>query len=271
MSSPTWRTSSLNWRSELNKYLASAYKNWIISKRNVFTLFELFFWPMISLLSIGLLTKFLQIGPQMVSFLLVGAIALTILQVCQIDVAYVLLFDMWSKSIKNTFIAPVKSYHLVFGALLFGILRGIFVFAILAVVSHYLFGFDSLAGGILPLSIFLAGVFAMAAFIGIAVCISILTFGQKADVAAWSLSGIILLVSGIYYPVDVLPGPMQALARAIPLTYFLEYYRSVFVPGYSNLALGTALAALYLALGLLVFSMAIDRARRTGILLRLSE
>jgi ABC-2 type transport system permease protein len=88
----------LNWRSELNKYLASAYKNWIISKRNVFTLFELFFWPMISLLSIGLLTKFLQIGPQMVSFLLVGAIALTILQVCQIDVAYVLLFDMWSRA-----------------------------------------------------------------------------------------------------------------------------------------------------------------------------
>jgi ABC-2 type transport system permease protein len=50
--------SSLSWQGELNKYLASAYKNWIISKRNVFTLFELFFWPMISLLSIGLLTRF---------------------------------------------------------------------------------------------------------------------------------------------------------------------------------------------------------------------
>ncbi len=121
----------MSWQGELNKYLASAYKNWIISKRNVFTLFELFFWPMISLLSIGLLTRFLSVGPGMVSFLLVGAIALTILQVAQIDVAYVLLFDMWSKSIKNTFIAPIKSYHLVFGALLFGIVRGSVVFAIL--------------------------------------------------------------------------------------------------------------------------------------------
>ena len=120
----------MNWRGELNKYLASAYKNWIISKRNIFTLFELFFWPMISLLSIGLLTRFLNVEG-MVSFLLVGAIALTILQVAQIDVAYVLLFDMWSKSIKNTFIAPVQSYHLVFGALLFGIMRGSFVFLIL--------------------------------------------------------------------------------------------------------------------------------------------
>ena len=104
----------MNWQGELNKYLASAYKNWIISKRNIFTIFELFFWPMISLLSIGLLTRFLKVDESMVSFLLVGSLALTVLQVAQMDVAYVLLFDMWSKSIKNTFIAPVHSYHLIF-------------------------------------------------------------------------------------------------------------------------------------------------------------
>lgn len=256
---------------ELNRFLASAYKNWLISRRNVFTLFELFFWPMISLLSIGLLTRFLQVSSSMVSFLLVGAIGLTILQVAQIDVAYVLLFDMWSKSIKNTFIAPIKSYHLVFGALLFGVLRGSFVFIILVTVSHYLFGFDFRAGGLIPVLIFLAGVFAMAAVIGIIVCISILTFGQKADVAAWSLSGLIMLVSGIYYPVEVLPTFLQALANAIPLTYFLEYYRSIFIPGPHHLITGVALAAFYLVLGLILLDRAIERARRTGILLRLSE
>ena len=251
--------------------MASAYKNWIISKRNVFTLFELFFWPMISLLSIGLLTRFLEVDETMVSFLIVGAIALTILQVAQIDVAYVLLFDMWSKSIKNTFITPVKSYHLIFGALLFGVVRGTFVFAILVLVSRYLFGFRFMDGGIFPVLVFLAGIFSVAAVIGITVCISILTFGQKADVAAWSLSGLILLISGIYYPVEVLPPTLQLLARAIPLTYFLEYYRSIFIPGPHNLALGTALAALYLAVGLILFDKSIERARRTGILLRLSE
>ncbi len=261
----------MNWQGELNKYLASAYKNWIISKRNIFTIFEIFFWPMISLLSIGLLTRFLNVDESMVSFLLVGSIALTVLQVAQIDVAYVLLFDMWSKSIKNTFIAPVQSYHLIFGALLFGIARGSIVFGILVVVSRYLFGFDFQRGGLLPVLIFLAGVFATATVIGITVCISILTFGQKADVAAWSISGLILLVSGIYYPVEVLPPVLQMFARAVPLTYFLEYYRSIFIPGPHHLATGTILAAFYLALGLILFDRAIERARRTGILLRLSE
>ncbi len=261
----------MNWQGELNKYLASAYKNWIISRRNIFTVFELFFWPMISLLSIGLLTRFLKVDESMVSFLLVGSIALTVLQVAQMDVAYVLLFDMWSKSIKNTFIAPVHSYHLIFGALLFGIVRGSIVFGILIVVSRYLFGFDFQRGGLLPVLIFLAGVFATAAVIGITVCISILTFGQKADVAAWSLSGLILLVSGIYYPVNVLPPVLQMFARAVPLTYFLEYYRSIFIPGPHHLATGIFLAVFYLVLGLVLFDRAIDRARRTGILLRLSE
>jgi len=261
----------LSWQGEVNKYLASTYKNWIISKRNAFTLFELFFWPIIGLLSIGLLTRFLQVGTGYISFLLIGSIALTVLQISQIDVAYVLLFDMWSKSIKNTFIAPVKSYHLIFGALIFGVLRGTVVFAILALVSYYLFGFNFLQGGLIPVVVFLAGIFAVAAVIGITVCISILTFGQKADVAAWSLSGVILLVSGIYYPVNVLPPPFQLLARVIPLTYFLEYYRSVYIPGQHNILLGAALAVIYLAVGLLAFDMAIERARRTGILLRLSE
>jgi ABC-2 type transport system permease protein len=261
----------LNWRGELNKYLASAYKNWIISRRNVFTLFELFFWPIMGLLTIGLLTRFLNVGQEMVSFLLVGAIALTILQTSQMDVAYVLLFDMWSKSIKNTFIAPIKSYHLVFGALLFGMIRGTFVFTILVIVSNRLFGFNFLAGGFIPVLVFLAGVFCMAAVIGITVCISILIFGQKADVAAWSLSGMILLVSGIYYPVEVLPAALQALSRAIPLTYFLEYYRSVYIPGPHNLVFGALLAALYLGIGLVLLDRSIERARRTGIMLRLSE
>jgi ABC-2 type transport system permease protein len=261
----------LNWRGELNKYLASAYKNWIISRRNVFTLFELFFWPIMGLLTIGLLTRFLSVGQEMVSFLLVGSIALTILQTSQMDVAYVLLFDMWSKSIKNTFIAPIKSYHLVFGALLFGMIRGTFVFAILVIVSNRLFGFNFLAGGMIPVLVFLAGVYCMAAVIGIAVCISILVFGQKADVAAWSLSGMILLVSGIYYPVEVLPSALQALSRAIPLTYFLEYYRSVYIPGPHNLVFGALLAALYLGIGLVLLDRSIERARRTGIMLRLSE
>lgn len=258
-------------RGELNKVLSTAYKNWTISKRNAFTLFELIFWPLVSLLSIGLLTRFLETDQETVSFLMVGAIGLTIMQVCQIDIAYVLLFDMWSKSIKNTFVSPVRGYHLVLGALLFGMVRGTIVFAILVVSSKMAFGFEFLAGGTLMVALFLVGIYLVSAFIGMVVCISILLFGQKADVAAWTLSGLVMLLCGIYYPVDVLPSSLQMVARMIPLTYFLEYYRSAYGFGSHHILVGFALALFYVGLGLIAFEMAIHRARRSGILLRLSE
>ena len=69
----------------------------------------------------------------------------------------------------------------------------------------------------------------------------------------------------------MLPPLLQAFARMLPLTYFLEYYRSIFIPGPHHLATGASLAAFYLVLGLFLLDRAIERARRTGILLRLSE
>lgn len=261
----------MSWRGELHKVLSATYKNWIISKRNAFTLFELVFWPFIGLLSIGLLTRFLELGDDMVAFVLVGAIALSILQISQIDVAYILLFDLWSKSIKQTFVAPVRGYHLVLGAMLFGVIRGVAVFLVLAAASRHLFGFDFLAGGVVTVVVFLAGTFVTAASIGMVVCISILLFGQRADVAAWTLSGIMMLVSGVYYPVSILPGPLQILSKSIPLTYLLEYYRSAYGYGDHQILLGIALALLYFMASLLILNLAIERARRTGMMLRLSE
>jgi len=261
----------LNLQGELNKFLSATYKNWIISKRNVFTIFELLFWPFIGILSIGLLTQFLELEEDMVSFVLVGAIGLSILQISQIDVAYILLFDLWSKSIKQTFVAPIKGYHLVVGAMLFGMVRGSAVFFILVVVSSHFFGFNFLAGGVTTVVVFLAGLFATATSIGMVVCISILLFGQRADVAAWSLSGIMMLVSGIYYPIEVLPPILQVLARSMPLTYFLEYYRSAFGYGTHDVLTGVGLALFYFLAGILALNLAIRRARTTGMMLRLSE
>ncbi len=252
-------------------YAASFYKNWIIAKRNFFTVFEVIFWPFISLMSIGLMTGFLSMEQEKVSFILIGAVALSIVQVCQIDIAYVMLFDMWSKSIKHTFIAPIRGKHLVMGALLFGMLRSGLVFALLLAISFYAFGFNFLAAGAIPVVVFMAGLFLTSASVGILVCISILMFGQRAEVAAWTITGIMMFVCGIYYPVSVLPEGVQIIARAIPLTYFLEYMRSFYGYEQADIFMGFGLAVFYFVAGLFALDRAIFDARRSGILMRLSE
>src|SRR3990170_1988089 len=254
---------------EAGRYAASFYKSWIMAKRNFFTIFEVIFWPFIGLMSIGLMASFFSMRPEDISFILIGAIAFSIIQVCQIDIAYVMLFDMWSKSIKHTFIAPVRGHHLIIGSLLFGILRSSAVFVILMVLSFYAFGFNFLAGGVMPVLIFLSGLFLTSASIGILVCISILMFGQRAEVAAWTITGIMMFICGIYYPVSVLPYSVQLVARLIPLTYFLEYMRSFYGFGETNVILGFVLATFYFAAGILALDRMIIIARRSGILLRL--
>jgi ABC-2 type transport system permease protein len=266
--------SSLNLQRALIQIWAFVFKNWIITKRNVFSLFEILFWPVVGLFSVGLLTVFLQLDVNMSGFILIGVISMSVIQVCQIDVAYVLLYDLWSKSIKHTFIAPVHSFQLILGSWLIGVIRSFFVFLLLSIASAFAFHFDFLRPGLGPLILFLLGLFLTSALIGISVCILVLLFGYKAEVAAWSLVSLMVLICGIYYPIYILPFPLPEIAQVIPLTYFLEYFRSFygFNSGYKNLlGWGFGLVGFYLVLEAVIFKAVLHHARRTGALIKLSE
>lgn len=245
-----------------------------MTKRNIFTLFEILFWPVVGFLSVGLLAEFAALPKEMRAFILVGVIAMSTIQVCQLDVAYVLLYDVWSKAVKHGFIAPVGVRHLLAGSLVVGIARGGAVFAILSSASYSFFDFDFRVPGMGPLFLFLAGLFLCAAMVGILVCILVLIFGNRADVAAWSLVSLMLLVCGIYYPVSILPRWVTLIAGMIPLTYFLEYFRAYygFQPVFAHaLAKGYILGFGYLFLEVFLMKAALRRAKRTGLLLKLSE
>mgnify|MGYP001080112154 FL=1 len=266
--------SSSNLQRVLIQIWAFVFKNWIITKRNVFSLFEILFWPVVGLFSVGLLTVFLHLDVDMSGFILIGVISMSVIQVCQIDVAYVLLYDLWSKSIKHTFIAPVRSFQLILGSWLIGVVRSLFVFLLLSIFSTFAFGFDFLRPGVAPLILFLLGLFLTSALIGMNVCILVLLFGYKAEVAAWSLVSLMVLICGVYYPISILPFPLPEIAQAIPLTYFLEYFRSFygFNSGYGNLlGWGFGLGGLYFILEMVIFRVVLHHARRTGVLIKLSE
>jgi len=271
---PIWKMFSSRLQSECIKTQAFVFKNWVMAKRNIFTLFEILFWPVVGFLSVGLLTEFAGLAPQMKAFILVGVVSMGSVQVCQLDVAYVLLYDVWSKAIKHGFIAPVGVRHLLLGSLVMGVVRGGTVLLILMGASQSFFGFNFLLPGSGPLLLFTLGLFLCAATIGMLVCILVLVFGNRADVAAWSLVSLMLLICGIYYPVTILPHWAIFAAQVIPLTYFLEYFRQFygFPPVFSDpLIKGYALVLVYLFLEIVGMGLALRRAKRTGLLLKLSE
>lgn len=253
---------------------AFAYRDVIMARRNVFFVFELTFWPGVAMLSHGLLTRFLDLTPQMTAFILVGTVALSAVQVCQLDVAYAVLFDIWSKSMKHQFLTPARIRHLALGSWLVGVGRGLCVFALMAAIGTWAFGFDFMGAGPGSVAVFLLGCFLSALAIGLAVCTLVLLFGTRAETSAWATVNFLVMLAGIYYPVSVLPGWVQAVSAFIPLTYFLDAFRAGygFDPQFAHpVATGLGLSVLYVLLALWGLAAAITRSRRTGLLLKLSE
>jgi ABC-2 type transport system permease protein len=261
-------------RAEWTRTWAFAQRNLVMARRNVFFVFELTFWPGVAMLSHGLLTRFLELTPQMTAFILAGTVALSAVQVCQLDVAYAVLFDIWSKSMKHQFLTPVGIRHLALGSWLVGVGRGLVVFALMAAIGTTFFGFDFLGAGPASLAVFLLGCFLSSLIVGVCVCALVILFGTRAETSAWAAVNFLVMLAGIYYPVSVLPGWAQAVSRAIPLTYFLDAFRAGY--GFPSdfahpVATGLALSTLYLVLAHWALAAAITRSRRTGLLLKLSE
>ncbi len=264
--------------SSLQKHLirtsAFALKNWLITKKRVFHLFEILFWPLINLISVGLLTQFLGLESRLIVFILIGVIAFSVIQIGQLDMAYVVLYSIWNKSLKHEMAAPINAFHLVGGSWVMGVIHSVLVFLLLGCFSSLVFHLDFLEAGIGPLLLFFVGLTYFSSSVGMAVCALAFRFGGRAHVGAPFIVSVLILVSGIYYPVEVLPKTLRVIAHLIPLTYFLEYFRSFYglTPKSPNLLLfGFLLTTAYGTAAASFLCLSIWNARQKGILTKMSE
>ena len=93
---------------------------------------------------------------------------------------------------------------------------------------------------------------------------------KEFDPVSWLLGGMMRLVGGVYFPVTLLPGVLQPLAQAVPLTHALEGLRQAMLLGRSLRELGGICAVLgvftlvFWPLALLSFAWTIRRLKTTG-------
>jgi ABC-type multidrug transport system ATPase subunit len=260
------------WQAWFNRAFAFTIRSAIFAVRNLFVMTDVFFWPMISLISIGLMAKFIKLGPQTLGFVMTGTLAAGVLQIIQLDVGYTVLYELWSKSLKHTLLTPVGVSEGVAGTWVVGMVRGFIAFVLLTCAASWGFGFH--LPGPFTTALFLFGLFACAFILGILVNVLILSFGQKVEITAWMFAQLFMILCGIYYPVDMLPKAFQYLALMVPMTHFLEFFRQYY--GFKAhsphpLLTGFALTLLYIILSLRLLAHAYTRARKKGIIIRLSE
>jgi ABC-2 type transport system permease protein len=122
-----------------------------------------------------------------------------------------------------------------------------------------------------PLSVVVAAPLVVGAFIGLGLLAAGSTMlVRRLNPVANIVGSLSFFLSGVMYPVSVLPGWMRAIGQLLPLTHALDVLRGALLIGAGPAALKHSLFALLLfsavlgPAGLAVFAFALRRARADG-------
>ena len=211
---------------------------------------------------------------QMTIVLLIGAVVWSYLGLLFEIVTETVAWERWEGTIEYTFMAPLsRAMHLAgagFFAVLYGLIRAILLFIVVA--AFFGLAFDD-ANFVAALVILIV---ASVSFFGIGMMTAVLPLisPEKGAQLGFVAQGMLLVVSGVYYPIEVLPGWMQWLAKISPATYALDGIRAAILDGASLGSLWhdiwplLVIGAACIPLGLAIFNRGEVYAKRHGKLKR---
>jgi ABC-2 type transport system permease protein len=207
-------------------------------------------------------------------YLLIGALLWGYLSLVFMEAAYAIAWERWEGTIEYTFMAPVRRVTHLFGICLFAIGYGLIRTFVVLLIAAFMFNLDFSHADIPAALAVLAA--STVPLIGLSILTSVLPLlsPQKGEQMSVALQGFLLLVSGVYYPLSVLPVPMQIAGAASPLTYALSGIRRSLLDGarlpdqLATIGILLGMGAVMIPLSILVFSWAENRAKRLGLLKR---
>jgi len=256
-------------------------RNAYLTKRYIWWDLAWFIWTVANTLTIVFIAKGVEASGVKfdvngtMTFLLIGAVVWAYLGILFEFLMETVAWERWEGTIEYTFMAPLsRAMHLagqgVF-AIMYGLLRAIFLFTVCA----FLF-FDLSMPDAQYFPAFVVLVVASISFIGIGMMMSVLPLisPEKGTQLGFVAQGTLLVVSGVYYPVSVLPEWMQWIATISPATYALDGIREAILDGQGLSSMWDEIWPLLIIgvvsipLGLWVFSRGEKYAKKHGKLKR---
>jgi ABC-2 type transport system permease protein len=191
----------------------------------------------------------------------------------QLGVSLTFIEEIYSRNLGNLFVSPLTLPEFIAGQLVMSVLRTLIGVGGACLFAWLLFHYSIFSYG-LPLIAFFTNLLVFGWAIGLAVSGMILRWGLGAEELAWAAIFLVAPVSGVYYPIAVLPGWLQAIAYALPSAHVFEGMRAVLLDGtfpWPHFWQAAALNLVFLALGAALFALAVRHAREHGALLQMGE
>ena len=191
----------------------------------------------------------------------------------QLGVSLTFIEEMYSRNLGNLFVSPLRLSEFITGQLAMSVMRTLIGVGGACFFAWLLFRYSIFSMG-LPLVAFFSGLLAFGWAIGLAVSAMILRYGLGAEELAWAAIFLIAPVSGVYYPIAVLPPVLQAVSYALPPAHVFEGMRAVMLEKTFHVDMllsALVLDVFYLAGGIALFAAAVHSARKRGTLLQMGE
>jgi ABC-2 type transport system permease protein len=213
---------------ERNVYLVKRYIWWDVA---------FFLWTVANTLTIVFIAKGIEAtGGQIdvdkvTTTLLVGAVVWAYLGIIFEILTETVAWERWEGTIEYTFMAPLSRPIHLFGmgafAIVYGIIRAILLFGVVALFFDLNLSQANFAAALVVLLV------ASISFIGIGMMTAVLPLisPEKGTQLGFIAQGLLLVVSGVYYPVEVLPQWMQWISVISPATYALDGMRDAIIDG----------------------------------------
>ena len=213
---------------ERNVYLTRRYIWWDLA---------FFVWTVANTLTIVFIAKGIEATGGSIDVeatttaLLIGAVVWAYLGIIFEFITETVAWERWEGTIEYTFMAPLSRAMHLGGSGVFAVLYGLVRATLLFVVVAMFFGLS------MPDANFAAAfailLIASVSFFGIGMMTAVLPLisPEKGAQLGFVAQGLLLVVSGVYYPVSVLPEWMQWISKISPATYALRGIRGSILEG----------------------------------------
>lgn len=166
----------------------------------------------------------------LVAYLVIGTLVWGFMSAIFNNLSEMIAWERWEGTIEYTFMAPIRRIVQMGGQMIFAALYSIMFTTVIGFFLALFFEIDLSEANLLgALGIMIVGSFSIAG-IGVFGSILPLLYPERGAQLIHIIQAGLLLVSGVYYPIEVLPGWLQFFSQFSPATYVLSGMRYALLP-----------------------------------------
>jgi ABC-2 type transport system permease protein len=202
-------------------------------------------------------------------FAAVGMLLGAFIQFGMQNIASAVRNEQLQGTLESLLVTPTAPHTIQLGSVAFLFLYIPLRIVLLLGVIAVAFGLDFQASGVVPALVLLLGFMPFVWGLGVASAAAIVTFRRGAGLLAMGTL-VVAFVSGLYFPIELLPGWLATVAEQNPIALAVEGMRESLLGGSgwaevgSTLVLLVPMSLLALAFGVVAFRAALARERRLG-------